>query len=642
MRIGPAEVGPGSPTFIIGEVGINHNGDLGRARALIDLASDSGCDAVKFQKRDLPSVYTDSVLNGVENHEQGFQYLIPILQDFELEPDAMAELKAYADSVGIEFLCTPFDAVSLAHLEAMGVPAYKIASADLTDFSLLEQVASLGKPMMLSTGMSTDDEIDRTVELLRSHETDFALLHCVSSYPVDNQEANITRIPALAERYGVPVGYSGHDLGTTLSVVAVSLGANIVEKHITLDRGLRGPDHKVSLLPEELQRLVAQIREVEQATGDGRNTIQQGELLNQLVFRKSVVAIEPIVAGQTIEREMLATRCPGTGLSPQRMGELVGRPALREMAVDEVFLATDLSAAQSVTLQLDDIPDFGTWGMVVRYHDFETVLGFGPKSLEFHLTHRDTTLEVPHEKLTEYSDVLGRLKLRVHCCEYVGERLFDLCSQYLDVRAASLGTLQRVIDITSELSEYFDEPEPHIVVNVGAMSLRREVRDTKVDAVGLYEAISSLNLRNTKIMMQNMPPNPWYFGGQWKGHYFLRTDELIDFCEETGQFVCLDLSHAQMTCNFTGEDFGEYVAALKPYVRHLHLADATGIEGEGVQVGQGDVDFDAFFEIYRDYEGTWIPEIWQGHVNGHVGAVEGLRALADIHRRVLAVAASAR
>lgn len=636
MRIGSAEIGPGLATFIIGEAGLNHNGDIGRARALIDLAAESGCDAVKFQKRDLASVYTDSVLSHVENHEQGFQYLIPILQEFELEPDAMAGLKTYADSVGIQFLCTPFDSVSLDQLEEIGVPAYKIASADLTDFSLLEHVASLGKPMILSTGMSTDDEIDRTVELLRSFDADFALLHCVSSYPVDNQEANIVRIPVLAERYGVPVGYSGHDLGTTLSVVAVSLGATIVEKHITMDRGLRGPDHKVSLLPQELRRLVAQIREVEQATGDGRNTVQQGELLNQLVFRKSVVAIRPIASGETIEREMLGTRCPGTGLSPQRMVDLVGRPALRDMAQDQVFLDTDLTVGQSLVLGEDDIPDFGTWGMVVRYHDFETALGFGPESLEFHLTHRDTTLEIPHEKLAGYGEALSRLRLRVHCCEYVGERLFDLCSQYPDVRAASLGTLQRVIDITAELSAYFDEPEPHIVVNVGAMSLRRDVRDTKVDVVGLYDAIRSLDLRNTRIMMQNMPPNPWYFGGQWKGHYFLETDELIDFCEETGQFVCLDLSHAQMTCNFTGEDFGSYVAALKPHVRHLHLADATGIEGEGVQVGEGDVDFDSFFEIYRGYDGTWIPEIWQGHVNGHAGAIEGLRALADIHRRVLA------
>lgn len=632
MHIGQVEIGSGHPTFVIAEAGINHNGDMDQARALIDMAVNAGCDAVKFQKRDLDSVYTDSVLSRLENHEQGFQYLIPILKDFELESEQMAELKAYADSKNIVFICTPFDRVSAAQLDALDVPAFKVASADLTDFDLLEALVDYRRPMILSTGMSTDSEIDRTVDFLREHKAEFALLHAVSSYPVDTQEANIRRIRTLRDRYGVEVGYSGHDIGTTLSVVAVSLGATIVEKHITLDRSMRGPDHKVSLLPQELERLVAQIREVEEAKGSGRSRIQQGEMLNRLVFRKSLVALKPIAAGQLIERSMIGAKAPGTGLTPQRLHDLVGRNAPRAMEVDDLFQPSDLGGVGAAAAV--EVPPFGKWGMVVRYHDFESVLQYEPECLEFHLTHKDTTLDVPHERLEQFADVLRHKTLRVHSCEYIGEKLFDLCSKYPDIRKASADTLQRVVDITAELSRHFDGSDPYIVVNVGAMSLRDEVRDTEIDVEAMYEIVRDLELHNTHIMMQTMPPNPWYFGGQWKGHYFLDAQELIDFCEATGQFVCLDLSHAQMSCSFRGEDLVEYAARLRPYVKHLHIADAQGIEGEGVQIGEGDVDFAGFFKAYEGYDGTWIPEIWQGHVNGHEGARAALAELSEVYRNL--------
>jgi N-acetylneuraminate synthase len=627
LRIGDVEVGPGHPAFVIAEIGINHNGDLDLARRLIDVAAEAGCSAVKFQKRDLASVYTRSVLEDLGSHEQGLQYLIPILKDFELSPDQLQALREHADAAGIPFLCTPFDRVSAELLEGMDLPAYKVSSADLINLDLLETLVGFGKPLLLSTGMTVESELDCTVDFLRERGAAIALLHCVSSYPVHPRDAELTRIRHLAEKYGCPIGYSGHDIGVALSIVAATLGASIIEKHITLDKSLRGPDHKVSLLPAELRQLVQSVHDCELAIGESRDQILQGELLNQMVFRKSVVAARPISRGDRIEREALTVKSPGTGLSPQRLHELVGSPAPRDLAADELFYETDLAPEASAPL-----PEivWGRYGFVVRYHDFEPVVAQHPEVMEFHLTYADTLLELPRQALDRHRERLAKTTLRVHCCEYVGDRLFDLCAIYPDVLDQSIETLKRVVEITAELSQWFDEEPPLIVVNCGAMSLKEDLRTQEVDQEAFWKIIQSLDLGGIRIGVQNMPPTPWYFGGEWKGHYFIEPQELVDFCKATGQAITLDLSHAQMASRYIGMPFGDYIARLRPWVEHIHVSDAGGLSGEGMQIGSGDVDFSKLFEVFPGYQGTWVPEVWQGHVNENAGARLALRRIAEL------------
>ncbi len=633
LKLGDLVVKSSNPCCVIAEIGINHNGSVDTAKKLIDVAKDAGVFAVKFQKRDLESIYHRDLFTDLKNFEQGFQYIIPILRDYELTPDQIHELKEYCDDIGMFFLCTPFDRISAKHLEEIGTQAYKISSADLVNFDLLEYMAGLEKPLLLSTGMSLEPEIDDTVNYLKQRDVAFALLHCVSSYPVDARDANLGRIEYLKNKYRVPVGYSGHDIGTALSVIATTLGARIIEKHITLDKGMRGPDHKVSLLPEELTRLVANVREAEQACRDVRDEILQGELLNKMIFRKSVVAARPIARGQLIERDMITVKSPGTGLSAQKIFELVGKKARHDFGVDDLFYASDLDDSSDDS-QLE-IPDWAKWGYVVRYHDFEMALEQDPKILEFHFTYNDTLLDLPHDKLNRYHHRLKDKSLRIHCCEYIGEKLFDLCSRYEDVLEESEKVLQRVIDRTYELSQYFNDDTPLIVFNVGAMSLKEDVRNTKIDPDKFHGIINNLDLKNTHLVAQNMPPNPWYFGGQWKGHYFLKAEELVSFCEATDQSICLDLSHAHMACTYLNTSFIDYILQLKPYVKHLHISDARGVEGEGTQIGTGDINFEQFFEAYADYEGSWIPEIWQGHVNNNEGAKLAMRKLHKIWLKTL-------
>lgn len=626
FSIADREVGPGQPVYVIAEIGLNHNGRFDSARRLIDIAVNARADAVKFQKRHVPSLYTHNVLHELGNQEQPLQYLLPILQEFELSEDEIGRLKEHCEASGITFLCTPFDIPSARFLKQLSVTAFKVASCDVTNVPLLAELASYAKPIIMSTGMSLDHELDHAVAFLRQQQAKFTLLHCVSAYPVDPREALLSRIPYLARRYGVPVGYSGHDVGIALSIVAVSLGACIVEKHITLDQKQRGPDHKFSLLPKELKRLVSDIRESELALTPGMRTeILQGEAINRFVLGKSVVAAAPIAQGEQFSTTNLEVRSPGGGLSPQRLSTMIGRRARRSLDKGTVLQEEDLY--EDVTPDAALGFGWGKWGLVVRYHDFVPALRFKPETLEFHLTHADTLLDVPEKALELHKKQLADCILRVHCCEYIGERLFDLVSMYPEVVDASVQTLQRVIDITERLSAWFPRAKPLVVFNVGAMSLKTDTRPLEVDPATLYQAISKLRLGRVGLLAQNMPPGPWYFGGQWKGHYFLHPQELLDFAKETGQGVCLDLSHAYMASRYLGMPFEEMLLALQPVVGHIHVADSHSLSSEGLPISQGKINFRRFFEIFRSYSGSWVPEIWLGHRNDFAGFRSAMHTL---------------
>ncbi len=621
------KIGNSSSVYLIAEIGLNHNGCVSRAKQLMEIAKESGCSAVKFQKRSLEDIYISDLLENLDNYEQGFQYLIPILSEYEFSIKQMTELKQYADELDIDFLCTPFDEVSAEYIHNLGVKMFKVASADFDNYLLLEKIISFNKPLLLSTGMSSFQDIDHVISFLRGYDIPFLLFHCVSSYPVKHSEANITRIKELKDKYKCLVGYSGHDEGIALSVAAVAMGAVVIEKHITLDKGMRGPDHKFSLLPHELQRLVSNVNQVKASLSSPTALSLQGVELNKTIFRKSLVAKREIPAGSILTADMIAAKGPERMLEYHKPSDFIGSKCEKNLKKDAPLSSSTIShAAQKCT-----IPPikWGKFGLVVRYHDFEDALKFNPEVLEFHMTFKDVMIEIPHIKFNKYSQQLKNITLRVHCCEYMGDQLLDLCSSDSSQVSRSMDILQRVVDITTEISQYFLNVTPLIIFNCGAMSLTGIPNSLQIDQTKFHQVFDKLHLRNTGLLAQNMPPYPWYFGGQWNGHYFIDPNELVIFCQETGQSICLDISHAIMACNYLNSSFEEYIQILKPYVQHIHVSDGQGLNGEGTQIGTGDIDFSLFFDLYSDYQGTWIPEIWQGHLFGNQGAV---KALEKIHK----------
>lgn len=276
VRIGAMEIGPGRPVYVIAEIGINHNGELDIARALIDVAVESGCDAVKFQKR-TPAICVPPDQRELRRETPwGEMSYLEYKERIEFGDEEFSAIARHCTAAGIDWFASPWDIPSVEFLEEFDVVAHKIPSALLTDDALLEACAATGKPVILSTGMSTMEEVDHAVSLLPSDR--LVLLHATSTYPCPAEEANLRTMQTLAERFDVPVGYSGHERGLQISVAAVALGAVMVERHLTLDRTMWGSDHAASLEPRGMESLVRDIRIIESALGDGIKRVHQGEL----------------------------------------------------------------------------------------------------------------------------------------------------------------------------------------------------------------------------------------------------------------------------------------------------------------------------------------------------------------------------
>lgn len=614
IKIGNKAIGEKVPVFIIAEIGINHNGKLTEALKLIDAAAEAGADAVKFQKRQLLAVYQKEVVENPNLTDQALRYVIPILKESEFGEKEYRALKAQADKHGLVFFATPFDEQSVDFLkEVITPPLYKVSSADLVNIPLLERLLKENKPLIVSTGMSTIDEIERTVAFLHRARAVFVLLHCQSSYPAGLDTLNLSFIKILKHRYGVPVGYSGHETGLEPTLAAVALGARVIERHITLDREAEGPDHAASLLPSQFKELVKKIRECEIALGLPVKQVSRGEVMNKLILRKSLTAGTDIAPGTKITRDMITVKGPGFGISPQRIFDLVGKTAKRLIAEDEFFTNDDLDARQ-IENHIGKIET--RWGLKARFFELNQLMKFEPKPtlLEFHVNDKD--LDFKFEKNSKYP-----FQLFVHAPEYNERTEVDLASENERIWKSSIEIIQKTIDKTREIAEHF-EGIPGIVIHVGGITITPHPQPKKLLNRAI-EAFKCLDYKGVTLLPENLPAFSWHFGGLWKHNVFGAADEMIEFCNKLNLNMCLDLSHAWLFCAAENQDYLEYIKKVAPLVRHLHIADGRGCYKEGLQIGEGDVPFEKVFEILEQHlpkeSGgiSWIPEIWQGHLNDY-------------------------
>lgn len=623
--LGDRRIGPGAPCFVIAEAGVNHNGSLDMALRLVDVAADAGADAVKFQKRDLDSLYPRRLIDDPNTAEWAFQYLVPILKQTELSEDDFATIKAHCDARGIRFLCTPWDSASLALLEGLDVALYKVSSADLVNLPLLEEIAALGKPMVLSTGMATYAEIEKTVAFLKRLGASFALLHCVSTYPAPFENLNLRFLETL-QRFDVPIGYSGHERGIAIPLVALALGACIIEKHITLDRTLPGPDHPASLEPGGIRRLIRDLRNAElalappDASGDrDHKHLSAMEKLNRQVLRKSLVAARDLPSGARVDRADVRVKGPGKGLSPQRIDELLGTTLDRAVAEDAYFTEGDLRTGTDRTLDPTGLRR--TWGFKARFHDLDAFLAKQPPMVELHfsdvdLDHDFTPPAAPYPQ-----------QLFIHAPEFTEGRLLDMCSEEDAIRARAVEMLQRTIDKARAMAPHFAGGPVGVVVHVGGMSMDEPIVDTDRLLRRGIETLKRVDTTGIDLLPENLPPRPWYFGGQWFQNIYIRPEEMIATCQELGCGMTLDLSHAQLHCNHAGTRLRDFVRDCLPYAHHLHIADASGIDGEGVQIGEGVIAWKPILALLADIDFTWVPEIWSGHLHDGAGFVEAIHRL---------------
>jgi sialic acid synthase SpsE/sugar phosphate isomerase/epimerase len=603
-------------TYIICEVGINHNGSLDKALALIDAAHEAGVDAVKFQKRNLNLIYAAGVLEDSNSAEWSFDYLIPLLRECELSEEAYKVIRQYCQERGLDLVVTPFDEDSADFVATLDVAAIKIASADMTNLNLVRHCASLCRPLIISTGMWTHEDIKRCARMFRDELITFALLHTQSTYPAPFESINLGFIAELKQLAPV-VGYSGHERGNFIPVAAVAMGCRIIEKHITFDRNDKGPDHKASMLPAEWKEMVTHIRLLEKSLRTTKE-VNQSEIQNREVFAKSAVAVESLKKGHILQAEDVDFRAPGKGIFPHEIDAFYGMVLKKDIPRGFYIAKSDFEPEMPLT----DWKAFAfskAWGVKCRFHDFEEYKVLRSPVIEFHCSQTD--LDVPFSGASEVSALI------VHAPEIFDRELVDICSPNELKVERSLSILQRSIDKTLEIAQRFPRSLPKLVVHLGGMFLDDP---GKVDTTTLMErAIDNFRRldyspEEIDILPENLPPRPWYLGGEWYQYGFMKAEDMVRFCTELGVGMVFDLCHAFLYCNLFGADLAAYLHAVLPYIRHIHISDAAGISGEGIQVGDGEVDFGGFLDLVKDAGFSWVPEIWSGHLHHAAGVYKAL------------------
>lgn len=329
-----------SKIFIIAEAGVNHNGNMETAKRLVDAAALAGADAVKFQTFRAENLVCRNARKAdyqMETTDQG-ESQFDMLKKLELTPGMHEQLINYCRQKEIMFLSTPFDVDSLHYLVERGIDRIKIPSGEITNYPFLREAGKTGKKVILSSGMSTFDEVRDAVKILEDNGSkEVIVLHCNTEYPTPYSDVNLKAILTLKDKLGIPVGYSDHTRGIEASIAAAALGASVIEKHFTLDKNMEGPDHKASLEPDELSAMVRAIRNIEAALGDGEKKPSKSEKKNIAIVRKSIVAKCSIKAGDVFTEENLTTKRPGTGISPMHWNEMIGRKAKRNFDRDELI-----------------------------------------------------------------------------------------------------------------------------------------------------------------------------------------------------------------------------------------------------------------------------------------------------------------
>lgn len=331
--------------YIIAEMGDNHNGDSALAFRLVDEAIGAGADCVKFQVfkteeiicRDAQKAEYQKNNTGTEENQ------FEMVKKLELDFSVYEELFAYCREKGIDFLATAFDIPSVDFLQKLGMEKWKIPSGEITNLPLLIRIAQTGKPIIMSTGMCTMEEIRTALDVLEQNGAgQISLLHCNTEYPTPFEDVNLRAMQTMEETFGKPVGYSDHTVGIEVPVAAAAMGAVIIEKHYTLDKNMEGPDHKASLNPKELKEMVTAVRNIEKAMGDGVKTPSPSEKKNIDIARKSIVARKAIKKGDILTEDNLAAKRPGSGISPMRWFDVLGRVAKKDYEADEMIIFEDL------------------------------------------------------------------------------------------------------------------------------------------------------------------------------------------------------------------------------------------------------------------------------------------------------------
>ena len=598
---------------IIAEIGINHDGSKKTAHRLIDEAVGAGVHAVKFQYRNLQNVYSNA-------REIGDQILEKEIRKNYLEPAVLVDLAKAAQSNGLEAGISFFDKPDMADFSENidRFDFFKLPSAELSNSALADALLQTGRKVYVSTGCHFEHEVEAALSRLGSGN--WTPLHCISNYPTTLQNARLGYLSHLQRRWNRPVGYSSHDVNWEVCLLALQLGAVVIERHITLDKNSPGLDHSSSSTPDEFSKLVQFAEDMDMlASGDGPRGPNQGELLNRQNLGRSYFAVRDISVGEELSEESLVYRSPRIGVDRSNIDEFIGRKTLRPVQKGSVI-------TRSVFLDPEPLDDNvlkysrdANLSLPVRLHDLailESEIPIG--AYEFHLSFDEVRSSID---VTRFS---SSHRYSVHIPDYVNS------AQLMDPFAADTGQRDASLDILDRTAAFVQALQDRTGRDVPVVGSFSVVHD---DLAGFYASHADLLSRYRKlgvvIMPQWLPPLAWYFGGSVRLHAMNSLSD-VAFLKQHDIPVCMDVCHLMMGSQCFGFQPAAVMHALASNIRHVHLADAAGLDGEGLQIGDGDP---ASLPVIREALGLpfiKVIEVWQGHLDYGAGFRIALKKLREL------------
>lgn len=599
---------------IIAEIGINHDGSAAVARQLIDAAVQAGVWGVKFQYRNLDRAYA------ADSRQIGDEILQREIRRVFLTPATLVELTHYAQTaglaVGISFFI-PDDIKDFGN-DIAAFDFFKVPSAEMTNLPLIRAIEALGKANLISTGAYAEDQVARILSLLDRGR--WTPLHCVSNYPVAIANPRLGYLHHLQELWGGPVGYSSHDEYWETCLLALQAGATILERHITLNKAGNGLDHSSSSTPEEFDKLAAFARDLPLIlAGDGPRRPNQGELLNLQNLGRSFYATSDIALGEPITIDKLILRGPRTGLGQEEIESLLGKPAAKRVTSGAVV---DRAAFEPPATLPESVLGFAKrhrLSLPVRFHDIQQIEARIPVgNFEFHLTFGDI------ERLIDAKTLNAANRYTVHLPDYVNPtELMDPFSPDARHRESSRRALARTVDFARALQDRTGA-ETFIVGSFSVVHKNLSEFFTQH-----AELLNDYRAQGITILPQWLPPVAWYFGGAVR---LTAMNNVADAAEIKRRAlpICMDVCHLCMGDKVFDFAAADIIQDLAPLIRHIHLADAAGYDGEGVLFGEGDPENRDAIRAAMAFDCAKVIEVWQGHLNAGSGFIAALTSLKEL------------
>ena len=588
---------------------------------LLKKCKDAGVNAVRFHHFDLEESVFGEALQKATERAWSFKLQLPFLNETLFSKNDYELILEQCKQLELDFIGTPWDLKSYRLFKDLGVENFKINSLNAFNIPLVHEVLKSKGKVFISTGGLSEQQIQVFYEKNNLGKDDVILMHAVTAYPAPKTIINMKALEIL-KKYSNVVGYSSNDLLKTSHLAACALGASVIEKHVHLDMS-NDQLHKASINVQELDEMIREIREMEQVLGRKIKQESRGEMVNQDMLSKSLVLKTDVQKGEVLNEENLTMQLPPKGVNAKQWFEVIGSKAKHSLKKGDYLFSTDVVKNNNyhpIGIKLEDESDKkkfsyipGKKGVVVRLKDIdEMIAGRDIDYVEVHYAASDLDKE---DICKDYD-----LDLVVHLPEYADGVLLDLCSHDEQLRQFSIEVINRVMEKARRLKPHFKRLKGDLkfITHPGSLTYPGPDENPAEQYALFLDSLKKLDSSGLEVLVENMTPFAWFLDEDWApkqgmSNSFMDAEELRSFLKANNYSMCFDVCHAKLYCNYAGKDLYTYMKTIRPYVKHIHFSDCTGIDGEGLQVGDGEINWQEVCEVFSDFQYGWTPEIWNGH-----------------------------